>query len=78
MEIDVDTKLIPVIGKPLRQSVSYKMGNKIYEIEGLNYFRFPIEVEREYLGDVLNGLKYMNVSVGITTPYNRSMQYLTR
>jgi shikimate dehydrogenase len=78
MEITVETKLIPVIGKPLKQSLSYKMGNIIYQMEGLNYFRFPIEVDKEYLGQVLNGLKHMNLSgIGITKPYKiEVMKYL--
>lgn len=78
MEITVETKLIPVIGKPLAQSLSYKMGNAIYQREGLNYYRFPIEVDKEHLGDVLRGLRHMNLSgIGITKPYKvEVMKYL--
>ena len=70
MEITVNTKLHPVLGKPLKQSLSSRMGNRMYEKLGLDYYRFPIEVDREDLGAVLNGLKRMNVdSFGVTKPY---------
>ena len=70
MEITVNTKLHPVLGKPLKQSLSSRMGNRMYEKLGLDYYRFPIEVDREDLGAVVNGLKRMNVdSFGVTKPY---------
>ena len=47
MEITVNTKLHPVLGKPLKQSLSSRMGNRMNEKLGLDYYRFPIEVDRE-------------------------------
>lgn len=78
MEITVNTKLIPVIGKPMGQSLSAKMGNRIYQAHGYDYYRFPIEIDLEDLPHVLNGLKHMNVSgIGITKPYKvEVMKYL--
>lgn len=78
MDITVKTKLIPVIGKPMSQSISALMGNRIYEMQGQDYYRFPIEAEPEDLGAILNGLRCMNVSgIGITKPYKVAvMQYL--
>lgn len=78
MDITVNTKLIPVIGKPMGQSLSARMGNRIYASQGQDYYRFPIEIDREDLGAVLNGLRCMNVSgIGITKPYKvEVMQYL--
>lgn len=78
MDITVNTKLIPVIGKPMGQSLSSLMGNRIYEMQGQDYYRFPIEAEPEDLEAILNGLRCMNVSgIGITKPYKVAvMQYL--
>lgn len=70
MEITAKTKLHPVIGKPMGQSLSSRMGNIIYELMGEDCYRFPIEIEREDLGPVLDGLRRMNtVCIGITKPY---------
>lgn len=78
MDISVNTKLVPVIGKPMGQSLSARMGNRIYESTGKDFYRFPIEAEREDLEAILNGLRCMNVArIGITKPYKiEVMKYL--
>jgi shikimate dehydrogenase len=78
MAITVDTKMIALLGKPLRQSFSPRMQNEAYEGAGLDYHYFPVEVENDHLGDVVNGLKYMNfVGFAVTKPNKiEVMQYL--
>ncbi|MBP1924698.1 shikimate dehydrogenase [Sedimentibacter acidaminivorans] len=78
MAITVDTKMIALLGKPLRQSFSPRMQNEAYEAAGLDYHYFPVEVENDHLGDVINGLKYMNfVGFAVTKPNKiEVMQYL--
>lgn len=69
MSITVDTKMIALLGKPLRQSFSPRMQNEAYEAAGLDFHYFPVEVENDHLGDVINGLKYMNfVGFAVTKP----------
>ncbi len=69
MAITVDTKMIALLGNPLRQSFSPRMQNEAYEAAGLDYHYFPVEVENDHLGDVINGLKYMNfVGFAVTKP----------
>jgi len=70
MEITVDTKIVALLGKPLRQSLSSKMHSEAFALAGLNYIRIPMEVEGEHLEDVIKGLRYMNVAgISVTKPY---------
>lgn len=70
MEITVDTKLVVLLGKPLRQSFSSKMHSEAYRLQNLNYIRIPVEVDKEHLGNVVNGLRHMNVvGISVTKPY---------
>lgn len=78
MEITAKTKLHPIIGKPIGQSLSSRMGNRVYEWMKKDCYRFPIEIEREDLWPVLDGLRRMNTAcIGITKPYKvEVIQYL--
>lgn len=58
--ITVSTKLIPLLGKPLGQSFSPRMQNSVYARLGIDAHYFPIEVENDHLGDVVNALRYLN------------------
>ncbi|WP_434310312.1 shikimate dehydrogenase family protein [Hominifimenecus sp. rT4P-3] len=71
IQVTVDTVLAPTIGYPMRQSLSAKLSNVMYERMGLDILRFPIELaDASRLGDVIHGLRYMNVkSIGITKPF---------
>lgn len=65
MEISVKTKLMPLLGEPLTQSLSTKVTNEIFRLEGINCLKIPVEVDGAHLGDVVNGFKHMNI-IGIT------------
>ena len=70
MDITVNTKLHPLLGKPLRQSLSSRLCNRMYERMGVDWYRFPVEIEREGVGPVLQAFRYMNVGcIGVTKPY---------
>jgi len=67
--ISVDTKLIPLIGTPLRQSFSPRMQNAAYQKLGIDAVYFPLECGNEGLEDVIKGLRHMNVGgLAITKP----------
>lgn len=77
--ITVDTKLVGLLGTPLRQSVSYKLQNRVYEQAGLDYCYFPIEVpSADRLPAVVEGIRAMNFAgFAITKPYKETiLQYL--
>lgn len=59
MPVDINTKMIALLGKPLSQSFAARMQNAAYQASGLNMLYFYTEVENDHLGDVVNGLRYM-------------------
>lgn len=74
-DITVKTKMIPLLGKPLGQSVSSKISNQMYERYGIDVVRFPIECEKEDLPVIVAALKRMNISgLGCTKPYKVEIQ----
>lgn len=78
MKIDINTKMITLLGKPLGQSFAARMQNAGYEAAGLNMLYFYTEVDKDHLGDVVNGLRYMNfVGFAVTKPNKvRVLRYL--
>lgn len=78
MEITVDTRLIGLLGTPIGHSISSRMHNDTFKALGLDYCYLPVEVGSEHLGDVVNGLKYLNFrGFGVTKPHKIDiMQYL--
>ena len=60
MNIDINTKMITLLGTPLSQSFAARMQNKAYESAGLNMCYFYTEIDNEHLGEVVNSLRYMN------------------
>jgi len=78
MEITVDTRLIGLLGTPIGHSISSRMHNETFKALGLDYCYLPIEIGREHLGDVVNGLKHLNFrGFGVTKPNKIDiMQYM--
>ena len=78
MKVDINTKMITLLGKPLSQSFAARMQNAGYEAAGLNMLYFYTEVEKDHLGDVVNGLRYMNFAgFAVTKPNKvRVLRYL--
>lgn len=78
--IDVNTKLVGLLGYPLKQSFSPAMQNKAFEVAGLNYYYFPIEMDSTRLKDVLNAIRWMNFAGCNVTKPNKIevLQYLDR
>lgn len=71
MKIDVDTRMITLLGDPLRQSFAARMQNAGYRAAGLNMEYFYTVVDNEHLGDVVNGLRYMNFAGFAVTKPNK-------
>ena len=76
--VDVNTKLVGLLGNPLGHSFSPAMHNRAFETLDLNYFYMPIEVTAADLEDVVRGISRMNfVGYNITIPHKiEIMQYL--
>lgn len=69
-EIDIDTRLVTLIGLPLRQSFAARMQNRAYAAAGLNVRYFYTEAGREHLREILEAIRYMPAFLGcaITKP----------
>lgn len=78
MKIDINTKIITLIGTPLSQSFAAQMQNVGYQAAGLNMIYFYTEADKEHLGDIVNGLRYMNTAgFAVTKPNKvRVLRYL--
>ena len=76
--VDVNTKLVGLLGNPLGHSFSPAMHNRAFEKLGLNFFYMPIEVAPENLKDVARGISKMNFAgYNVTVPHKiRIMEHL--
>lgn len=71
MTVDINTKFITLLGTPLSQSFAARMQNRGYEAAGLNMLYFYTETDNEHLGDIINGLRYMNFAGFAVTKPNK-------
>lgn len=71
MTVDYNTKMVTLLGDPLKQSFAAQMQNCGYEAEGLNMLYFYTEVNNDHLEDVVNGLRYMNFAGFAVTKPNK-------
>lgn len=71
MNIDINTKMITLLGTPLSQSFAARMQNKGYEAAGLNMLYFYTETDNTHLGDIVKGLRYMNFAGFAVTKPNK-------
>lgn len=67
MQINNETKLVTLLGKPISQSYSTRLQNVAYEARGLNMVYLAQEVDKEHLGDVIRGLRHMNFAGSAVT-----------
>ena len=79
MKVDINTKMITLIGTPLSQSFAARMQNAGYEAAGLNMLYFYTEADKEHLGEIVGGLRHMPSFAGfaVTKPNKvRVLRYL--
>ena len=70
MRIDVNTRFVTLIGKPLSQSFAARMQNAGYEAAGCNMVYCYTESGGAHLGEIINGIRYMPCFAGcaVTKP----------
>lgn len=79
MQIDINTKMIPLIGTPLNLSFAARMQNTGYEAAGLNMCYFYCEADDTHLKEIIDGVRYMPSFAGcaVTKPNKvKVLQYL--
>ena len=69
-KIGVDTKLTAIIGTDIGHSKSPAMMNAAFEAKQLNYYFFPMNIQPQNFGKVIQGISGMNFAgLTITIPY---------
>lgn len=71
MPVNINTKMITLLGKPLSQSYAARMQNAAYRAMKLNMLYFYTEVENDHLQDVVNGIRHMNFAGFAVTKPNK-------
>ena len=70
MRIDINTKMITLIGTPLQQSFAARMQNAGYRAAGLNMCYFYCQADETHLEEIINGIRHMPSFAGcaVTKP----------
>ena len=72
--ITVDTKLVALLGTPLRQSFSTRMQNAAFRKYGVDMEYFPIESGPEDLEAIISAVRHMNFAgLGVTKPCKQAV-----
>ena len=71
MPVNINTRMIALLGKPLSQSYAARMQNAAYRAAGIDMVYFYSEVENDHLPDVVNGLRYMSFAGFAVTKPNK-------
>lgn len=69
--VSVDTKLVGLLGYPLKQTFAPRMFNETFRKLKMDYFYFPIEVQNENLGTIVKAIRCMNFAGFFVTKPNK-------
>ncbi len=74
MNINAQTRLCLLLGKPVNHSLSPALHNAGFRALGLNYAYLAAEVGEEMVGDAVKGLKALSVAgANVTTPFKKAV-----
>ena len=79
MQIDINSRLIALIGTPLSQSFAARMQNSAYQAAGFNMVYCYCEADSTHLKEIIDGIRYITTFRGcaVTKPNKvEVMQYL--
>lgn len=73
-----NTKIISVIGHPIKHSLSPLMHNITFEINGMNYLYLPFDVPAQNLKAAIKGMVALNIKgINVTLPHKEKiLQYV--
>ncbi len=76
--IDHTTKIVGVIGHPIKHSLSPQMHNQTFELQNLNYVYLPFDVLSNQLKEALKAMSILGVrGLNVTIPHKEKiMQYM--
>jgi shikimate dehydrogenase len=72
--IDHDTKIVGIIGHPIKHSFSPQMHNFTFQLQGLNYIYLPFDVPTTNLGDSLKSMGVLGIrGLNVTLPHKEKI-----
>ncbi|MFW6022184.1 MAG: shikimate dehydrogenase [Halanaerobiaceae bacterium] len=72
--VDVNTKIVGLIGYPLGHSISPLLHNYTIETEKMNYIYLPFSIKPENLQEGIEGMRALNIrGVNVTIPYKEKV-----
>ncbi len=76
--IDYNTKIVGIIGHPIKHSFSPKIHNLTFQLQNLNYIYLPFDVQHSNLSDALKSMNVLGIrGLNVTLPHKeRIMQYM--
>lgn len=76
--IDHSTKIVGIVGHPIKQSFSPKMHNLTFQLQGLNYIYLPFDVPTSNLLDSLKSMSVLGIrGLNVTIPHKEKIiQYM--
>lgn len=78
--ISGETKILGLVGNPVKHSISPDMHNACFEEIGLNYVYVPFKVEKGDLSDAISGIRSLGIEgVNVTIPHKSAViEYLDK
>jgi len=76
--IDYTTKIVGIIGHPIKHSFSPRMHNLTFQSQGLNYIYLPFDVPPSQLGESLKAMGTLGIrGLNVTLPHKEKIiQYM--
>ena len=77
MQIDINSRLIALIGTPLSQSFAARMQNSAYQAAGFNMVYCYCEADSTHLKEIIDGIRYMPTFLGcaVTKPNKEARRF---
>jgi len=76
--LDYSTKIVGIIGHPIKHSFSPKMHNLTFQLQGLNYIYLPFDIPNSNLKDALKSMGVLGIrGLNVTLPHKEKIiQYM--
>ena len=72
--INHSTKIVGIIGHPIKHSFSPQMHNRCFNIQGLNYIYLPFDVPSSNLKDALKSMNVLGIrGLNVTLPHKEKI-----
>lgn len=72
--IDYSTKVVGIIGHPIKHSFSPRMHNFTFQLQGLNYIYLPFDVPTSNLQDSLKAMSVLGIrGLNVTIPHKEKI-----